>query len=72
MPDTDRASEYADFSKELTEARRAMRKELLQPDRILIKNLYYRVLMLSEHEARRSAFLEVRAENDPTFGPDKA
>lgn len=63
---------YANFSKELTEARRAMRKELLQPDRILLKNLYYRVLMLSEHEARRQAFLESDAAHDPTFSPDKA
>lgn len=75
MPQDDRASEYADFSKELVEARRAMRKRLLTVHDTDLKDLYYRALMLSEHEARRAAFLQTDAERNPAPAPlyaDKA
>lgn len=71
MPESDRASEYADFSKELVEARRAMRKKLLDANNPGLTGLYYRALMLSEHEARRAAFLEMEAERNPTFSPEQ-
>lgn len=44
-----------DLSKELEEARREMRRRLLSLGDDELKNLYYRAIVLSEHEACRRA-----------------
>lgn len=46
-----------DLSKELAEARREMRKRLLALGDAELKDLYYRTIALSEHEAARGASL---------------
>ncbi len=66
MHDPEHDPSYANFSKELVEARRAMRKELLNnPDNIKLRDLYYRALMLTEHEARRLTLVSVVAPEAP-------
>lgn len=47
------ANENTDMSRECDEARRAMRRKLLQVADVELLDLYYRALTLSEHEAAR-------------------
>jgi hypothetical protein len=51
------AEERADLSAELEEARREMRKRILQMDDPEFARLYYRAITLSEHEAARRALM---------------
>lgn len=54
-PDFEADGDNADLSLQLAEARRNMRAKLLSLDDVGLKDLYYRALMLSEHEAARRA-----------------